>query len=169
MTVIDWGILIVMFLSTLIGLWRGAVREVISLATWVLAILVGLKYNHLLVHFYSAFTTHEPLQLGASFLTLVILVVIVGTILGTALSAGISKIGLGPLDKVLGLGFGFIRSVLLIAIVILFAKQTELPSNEEWKQSQLLPQFDRVVDYINEWIKSMGYHPFDDKPQTKSE
>lgn len=169
MTIIDWVILAIILISTLMSLWRGAVREIISLTTWVLAAFVGFKFNHLLVPFFSAFTTHEPLQLGASFLTLAILVVIIGTIIGVALSAAISKIGLGVLDKILGLGFGFARAILLIAVVILFAKNTELPSDKEWKQSMLLPHFDVVVDYINQWIKSQGYEPFGEKPKTKSE
>lgn len=165
MEMIDWGILVLIAISTLIGLWRGAVREIISLATWVIAAIVGFKYNHLLIPFYSAFTAHETLQLIASFLTLVILIVIIGTILGVTLSEAISKIGLGMLDRVLGLGFGGARGILIIALVILFARNTEIPSQEQWKKSLLIPQFDVVVDYINQWIKDQGYEPFGKKSQ----
>lgn len=171
MTMIDWGILIIIFFSSLTGLWRGAVREVFSLATWALSIYLAFKFYHHLIAFYSSFTQHHSLQVCLSFLTILILVLIVGSIIASALSEGASKIGLKSIDKALGLGFGFLRAVLVIGIAIILAKNTELPSYETWKQSTLLPHFEPVVVQLNDWMKALGYDPSSDKSdtQTKSE
>jgi membrane protein required for colicin V production len=160
MAMLDWAIVAIILISTLISLWRGAVREIISLATWVLAALVGIKFNTLLVPFYSAFTTSETLQLVGSFLTLVILVLVIGTVIGVSLSSVISKIGLGAIDKILGLGFGCARGILIISLIVLFLGHTEVPSEPWWKDSQLMPQFEKVAEYINDWLKSQGVDPF---------
>jgi len=78
MTIIDWGIIVILFFSTLTGLWRGAVREVLSLATWVLAIYLAFTFYHHLMSFYGSFTQHHSVQVCFSFLTILILVLIVG-------------------------------------------------------------------------------------------
>jgi membrane protein required for colicin V production len=165
MTMIDWIILVIILLSTLISIWRGAVREIISLTTWVLAALVGFKYNKLLVHFYSAFTANESLQIGASFLTLVVLVVILGTLLGVALSKVTQKIGLAGLDRILGLGFGAARGVLMVSLAVLFAQYTELPAQEQWKNSRFIPQFEVFAGKINQWLTAQGLEPFTTPPE----
>ena len=38
---VDWGIIVVLSLSTLLSLWRGFVREALSLLGWVAAFLVA--------------------------------------------------------------------------------------------------------------------------------
>lgn len=165
MDMLDWGIVGIILISTLISLWRGAVREIFSLATWLIAAFVGFKFNALLIPFFTAFTQNETLQLVASFLTLVILVVIIGTIIGVMVSNATSTVGLGGLDKILGLGFGCARGILIIALVVLFAKQTELPSQQWWKDSALLPSFETMSGKINDWLKEQGYDLFAPSPK----
>lgn len=165
MELLDWGILAIILVSTLISIWRGAIREIISLATWLLAAFIGFKYNALLVPFFSAFTANTSLQLAGSFLTLVILVVVIGTIIGISLSKAVSTVGLSGLDRALGMIFGGARGVLIVAVAVLFAGQTELPSEKWWKDSTLLPQFETVAGQINDWIKAQGYEPFSANPK----
>ena len=38
---VDWVIIVVVTLSTLISLWRGFVREALSLAAWIAAFVVA--------------------------------------------------------------------------------------------------------------------------------
>lgn len=165
MEMVDWAIILVVLISTLISIWRGAIREIFSLATWVIAALVGFKFNDLLVPFFSAFTSSESLQLAGSFLSLVILVVVIGTIIGISLSRAISTVGLTGLDKVLGMVFGCARGVLIVAMVVLFAGSTELPAQLWWKDSLLIPQIEPIANEINDWIKEQGYDSFVTSPK----
>ena len=48
---LDTTIIIITGLSCIFGLWRGLVREVLSLVTWVLALLVARTYSEVLVNF----------------------------------------------------------------------------------------------------------------------
>lgn len=166
MSIVDWGIVVIILISTLISIWRGAIREVISLTTWILAFLISFKFYLNLVPFYSAFTQEVILQKGAAFLTLMLLILIIGTIIGITLSAAVGKIGLRPLDRTLGMGFGGARGILIIAIAVMFAKNTELPSQAEWKHSQLLPHFDTLVGSVSQWLTSQGYDLTSSKPKT---
>ena len=43
-TAVDWVIIVVLSISTLLSLWRGFVREAVSLAGWVAAFLVANLY-----------------------------------------------------------------------------------------------------------------------------
>jgi membrane protein required for colicin V production len=45
MSTIDWLIIAVVILSTLLSLKRGFVKEVLSLLTWVIAFIVSIKFS----------------------------------------------------------------------------------------------------------------------------
>jgi len=45
MNALDYAWLAVLGLSVLLGLWRGVIRELFSLAGWVLAILAALTFT----------------------------------------------------------------------------------------------------------------------------
>lgn len=160
MGILDWFLIGVVLISTLISIWRGAVREIFSLATWVLAAIVGMKYNHLLVPMYAKYIAAPEIQLAASFITLVVFVVVIGTIIGVSASKLVNTIGLKGLDKVLGMGFGCARGILIIAIVVYFARFTELPAEQWWTSSKLLPHFEVVADKMESWMTQQGIKPF---------
>jgi len=44
-TTIDWLIIAVVLVSTLLSLKRGFVKEVLSLVTWVVAFVVAVKFS----------------------------------------------------------------------------------------------------------------------------
>ena len=44
MNEVDWVILAVLALSTIVGVSRGLVREILAIVGWVLAILLALKF-----------------------------------------------------------------------------------------------------------------------------
>jgi membrane protein required for colicin V production len=67
--------------------------------------------------------------------------------------------GLGGIDRTLGAGFGLLRGVFLIALVMLIIKMTSLPYQEYRNQSRLYSVFDPAVsllyEYTPEIIKQM--------------
>ena len=45
MSWLDWALLAVLLLSAVVGLWRGLVYEVLSVAVWVVAFLLAQRYG----------------------------------------------------------------------------------------------------------------------------
>ena len=138
--------LAVVGLSALLALARGAVREVLGLATWIGAVAVafaGFPPARPLVATY----IQEPLIADAATLALVFLVpFILFKILASTISRLVVGVGLGPLDSVLGLGFGALRGVLIVCAAYLVLAVHPPERQPAWvRDARLLPQVQRGV------------------------
>lgn len=156
----DWIIIAVILLSTVISLWRGAAREVLSLVVWVAAFWIAFKFNALFEPALAPYVEAPELRFVISFVLIILVVVILGTIMGRILTAAINTVGLSGLDKILGMAFGCARGVLILAVFVVLARFTELPSEPWWENSLLIPHIEIVSDFINDWLNNQGFEPF---------
>jgi membrane protein required for colicin V production len=157
---IDLTILGVLALSVLVGLWRGLVSEVLSLVAWVAAFWVAWTFGPVVAaHFeHSISLPAARILLGYGLCFAVVL--IVGALLRFVARRILSGIGLGGLDRLLGMLFGFARGVLLVTLVVFLAGFTGLAREPGWQHSLLLPQFagaaawlgDRVPESVRRYL-----------------
>ncbi|MEZ5478801.1 MAG: CvpA family protein [Thiolinea sp.] len=96
-TLLDIGIAAIILVSLIVGLMRGVVREVISLATWVAALGFALLYLKPLAQQLPFALQSEVARLGMAFAILFFGVLIIGAIINYLLSAAVASIGLGAL------------------------------------------------------------------------
>jgi membrane protein required for colicin V production len=115
---LDIIIIAVIGLSAIIGMFRGLVREVLSLAAWVIAAWVSLTFYkpvEALVRHVIADEKWAGIVAGVS-LFLVVLVVLL--IIAGHLSRGVKKVSmLSPADRMLGIAFGVLRGGVVVALV----------------------------------------------------
>jgi len=69
----DYAILIIITLSALISVWRGFVKEALSLAALVLAFWVALTFQQVLANWLAPYIKTPSLQLIAAFAILFVL------------------------------------------------------------------------------------------------
>lgn len=83
-----------------------------------------------------------------------LVVVIVLTVLSHFLATGVKAIGLGPVDRLLGIAFGIARAVLVLALIYLFPYIlfTEEDRDEWFKGSHTRPHIERTTAWIAERI-----------------
>lgn len=150
---IDIGILILIFLSALVGFIRGFVKEALSLTTWVAAILLAFAFSEELSTKLPFTISHDLARLGISFLLIFIGVLIVGSLINHIINKGIYAIGMGGLDRVLGGAFGVIRGALVVTLLVLLLSLglTSFTDSVLWKESKLVPRFKESA----EWVKSV--------------
>ncbi|MFN3370156.1 MAG: CvpA family protein [Sphingomonadaceae bacterium] len=122
LTGFDWVVLTLVGLLALIGLMRGFTHELIGLAGWVVAI-IAVRLGH------EGFTLWLAPRTGgeASAATIAFILLFFGTLLAARLVAsaagGMAKRSLlGPFDRVLGLGFGALKGVILASALFLIAQ-----------------------------------------------
>ncbi len=113
MTALDILILIIIGVAATGGFMRGLVQEVLSLASWIMA-AVALHFLHPVLtdglrHLYN---TEPATPLLAFVLLLLIPYAAMKVITGNASAASDGAI-LGPVDRVLGFGFGAVKGVLI--------------------------------------------------------
>lgn len=152
MTLLDYAVLGVITVSVLWGLWRGLVREVISIAGWVLAFVAA---NVLAVPLADVLPRAIPtpeLRLLTAFLGIFIAVLVVAALSGLLLSKVVKAAGLGGLDRLLGSVFGLARGLLIVVAFALVAGLTSVPRHAYWRDSVSGPLLARTALALRPWL-----------------
>ncbi len=134
MTLFDWLLIAILVVSVVLGLWRGAVYEVLSLLGWPIAFLLSKTVAPALVNYLpvSNETGRSALAYGLVFIAAMLL----WAMLVWLFSKLISAAGLGWLDGLLGGVFGVLRAALVMLSLVWGAGMTDLPTHTFWQQAQ---------------------------------
>ena len=149
---VDIVIVGIILISTLISLFRGFVKESISLATWVLAGILGVRYMDVMAALLETSIESVTIRMAASFAVIFIVTLIVGAIFNFIVSQMVSKTGLGGTDKTLGMVFGLGRGVLIIVMLLLLSGLTPMPEEQWWKESMLIEHFSSISIWVREFL-----------------
>lgn len=148
---VDLVVFAIIGMSVLIGLFRGFIKESISLATWILGIWVGLVFSTPVAEMLPVGIESLTVKTAIAFVAIFIVVLLLGGIVNYLAGQLIDKTGLSGTDRLLGMVFGLVRGGLLVSVLVLLANLTNMPAEEWWKDSTALPYFDEIAL----WIKGM--------------
>lgn len=135
---VDLVILIITVLSSAFGLWRGLIKEVLSLLTWIAALLVSRVYSEPLAGLMTGMIENDGIRYVSAFALLFVIVMMFGTFLNFLMSKLLKVTGLKLADRLLGAGFGVARGVIIV-LVIMFITSMFVSETQLWQQSQLVP------------------------------
>jgi membrane protein required for colicin V production len=147
---LDLVLLAIVALSGLVGVWRGFVREALSIAVWVVAVGVAWRYGALLAPQLSEFIDNAVLRVWAARAVVLVGTVLVGSILALLVAQLLHATGLSAADRAVGLVFGVARGVLLGALAVLSMQLVGLDTKPWWRQSKLVPYAAPVTDALRD-------------------
>lgn len=155
---LDYSILGIILLSTITGILRGFVKELIALCIWALAIWLGYHYASSLDGFFQGWVEDVRLRYGIGFIVIMVATLIVGGICNAFLGFVLKKSGLSTTDRILGMGFGVVRGVFIVSLVLVVFQMTSLAKQDGMKNSQLAAQFDPIVVTLKSYIPTLIQH-----------
>ena len=152
--IIDLIVIAIIAISVLFALYRGLVRELLGISSWLLAGFIALySYDPLLKACEGQF---ENVKLAAIIGTvlLALTTLIIMTILNAAITRRLRTSSLSGLDRLFGMAFGVARALLIIALVYIFSSSMILSP----KYLDQLKQKNRCITYIQTvagWVENV--------------
>jgi membrane protein required for colicin V production len=132
---VDGVLLAVLVLSAVLGLWRGLVYEVISVAGWVAAFLLAQAYADEVAAVLPMGGALPALKLAAGFALVFIATAFAGGLLAWLVKQLVASVGLRPIDLVLGGAFGLARGVLILLALTVVISMPPLRAEPDWRAS----------------------------------
>ena len=119
MPIIDIIIAVAILISIVVGLFRGFVKEAISIAALLVAIWAALYFGPAMGEVSQSWLSSDELQKWFGRILVFAVILSLGGLLGWGLSKMIRWSALSGMDRFLGSLFGVLRGVLLVAVAII--------------------------------------------------
>ena|SRR5215831_6347134 len=152
MTPFDYAVLAVVGVSVLVSLFRGAVREVMSIVSWIAAFLIALHYAPQLADMLPLAVKHAWLRLFLAFVAVMIASLVLFALLTFAISTLVRRTGLAPWDRALGVLFGLARALIILIALVLIAQLTPLPREPAWRNAMLRPPLEAMAKNVRAFL-----------------
>jgi membrane protein required for colicin V production len=148
---VDLVILAVIIFSAIISFMRGFSREAMSLGTWLLAITVTLVYTSRFSVLLPIDTVQSPqARATISALSLFVGTLFMGGIINWVFERIMSRSTIGKWDRAVGVGFGIVRGVVIVSLLVLAANLVpELKQEGWWRNSAALPNFQKIAESMH--------------------
>lgn len=151
-TVFDCVVLAVIFLSSLLGLWRGVVSEVLALLAWLAAFVAARMWGGAAAEMISVLLRDPVLRQMLGFVAVFVATLLLFGMLRFFLSRLLRVVGLGLVDRFLGMLFGIARGLLVVLAGVLLGGLTELPRQAWWREAILAPPLETAVLAFKPWL-----------------
>ncbi len=152
MTILDYVVLGIIFVSILVSIMRGFVREILSLAGWVIAFMAAGSFAGQFEPMLPSSVAGESLRILIAFVVVFMSVLLVMMLVTMLLSSAIKSVGLGFIDRLLGAFFGFLRGFVVVMILVLIAGLTGLPKQPFWQQALLNRPLETAAMEVVVWL-----------------
>ena len=146
---VDIVFIAVISLSVIISLFRGLIREVMSLLIWIGSFWVAYNFVDIGANSLTSWIELPSARHLIAFVALFIAALIVGGMINFIVTKLVKKTGLSGTDRFFGMFFGALRGVIAIVAITFFIQATPLSEDPWWQQSKLAPHFSK----ISEWVR----------------
>ena len=157
----DWVVLSLVGLLGVAGLLRGFTQEALSLAGWIIAIVVVRMFHQDATLWLAPRVGGDASGAIIAFLLLFFGTVLAGRLIAGAAGGFAKRSVLGPMDRLLGLGFGALKGLILSSVLFLLAQfatglfdpDRQLP---DWlMESRTAPILALSADAMVGWVREL--------------
>jgi membrane protein required for colicin V production len=162
---VDYCIVGLLLVSTIVGVIRGFARETLGLLTWVLAIWLAISFSGAAATRLAPYISVPSVRIAAAYALLFLGGLLFGGIITALIVRFMRASALSSTDRTLGGGFGVIRGAVLVGLFILIAGTTPARHDPWWQKSVLLGQFQWLADGLRvlippRWIDQLQSEDF---------
>lgn len=152
MTIFDYLVLFVLVCSVIISTLRGLVKEILSLASWVVSLFVANLYGESLATMLPDMIPGNSTRLIVAFVALFIGTRLLMGLLSRALEGIVKASGLSPADRFFGGLFGIARGTVIVLAIVLLCGTTSIPRQPFWTNARLSPLAESLATAIMPYL-----------------
>ena len=156
---------------SVLGLIRGFFKDLFSILSWVLSLLVSWYFSPQLLIYLSDFISNAQALKIISFVSVFLLSFVLIRAIGNLLSSFISAIGLGIFDRLLGIIFGTLKSIAIMTLII-FLVEPFIFQEIWWVESYTAEYYSYVKSFLDsnleDWDKYLDLIPNKEDDQSPS-
>lgn len=148
----DTTIIVIILLSAVISLFRGFVREVLSLVAWVAAFWAATMFTPVAAGALTPYVAVAGARTVIGFVGILVGTLLVFGIINFLVGKLIDSTGLSGPDRLLGAVFGLARGAAIIVVLVFLAGLTPVPRSDWWRQAQMIPPFQTLAMIAVNWL-----------------
>lgn len=149
---VDYLIIGIVLVSAVIGLFRGFVKEVVSIITWIVAFLVAIYFTEPASQLLETSIATPSLRKAVAGAGLFVAVLLVGGLINFLIGKLVTKSGLAGTDRTLGGVFGLLRGGALVLLLMLLAALTPMPKDPWWSDSMFILQLEPYAIQVRDLL-----------------
>ena len=151
---VDVAICLILLVSVSIGIYKGFIKETLSLLNLILALFLAFYLSGYPVQWLMPVSQEwsgewlgsnivgESIVFVVSFILIFIIALIIGNKISNAISNLVTQSTiLKGMNRILGAAFGLARGAIIVMLLVIFAGLTKVSVYDWWQQSRLLPPF----------------------------
>lgn len=152
--IIDMIVLGILVFSVLFALYRGLVSELLGISSWILAGFGALYSYTPMQPLMGKFIENEKIAGICGALLVALIILIVATIINSHINRKLRESSLSGLDRLLGLIFGLLRGILVIALLYIGISMllSEKQMAELKKENVSVPYIQKTVQFLGKFV-----------------
>lgn len=154
----DYLIIALLVFSSVAGLMRGLLREVISLLTWVLAVWLAWEFASVLEPHLGGALSADAVRPWAARTIIFVGVLLVGSAVGAVIAHFIRLSIFSGLDRALGIFFGLLRGAVVLGVLAIACHALRLQAEPWYQGSTLVPYAEQAGNVLRGLIGESKIH-----------
>ena len=150
MIAVDYLLLSIFAVSAIIGVFRGFVKEAISLIGWLAAIWGAWRFAPQVSAWLPNGVDDETIMIWAARLLILIGVLIMSGLVSRLVALLIDKTGLSGTDRTVGMVFGLARGMVLAGLAVNLLEVAGFAAAPWWPESKLIPYVAPVAQRLSD-------------------
>jgi membrane protein required for colicin V production len=149
---IDIVIIVFFTISILIGVYRGFVKEVLSVASWGLAAFMAFRFGEQASVYVKPYVSQQPLDLAIAYVAVFLVTLIGFSVVSHIVSKIFESSGMTGIDRSIGSLFGALRAAAIVVVLILVGRFMAMDNQQWWMDSWFIPYFEPLVVWFKTYL-----------------
>lgn len=148
MIAVDYIIVAIVIVSSIMGLVRGLLREAIAVITWFLAIVLAWYFGSSLEPMLGGVLVGSPMRIWVARVIIFVGVLLIGSAISVVLGHFVRVSMFSGMDKFLGFVFGIVRGIVVVGAFTIAVQALRMDQDPKWQRSRLLPYASGVAEAL---------------------